>query len=103
MGPDGSPIKHHGQVATRMQAKDTKNAVDSTFQVADVSRCLYSVSKITKNGGRVVFDGNEAKIFKGKKLVTTFKEINGLYVATMRLKAPSRPADASFGGHAKHA
>ena len=96
VGPDGTSIKHHGQVAARMVASDTKNSVDSVFQVADVSRCLYSVSKIIRNGGRVVFEGKEAKVYKGSKMITTFKEINGLYVAVMKLKAPIRPPEADF-------
>ena len=96
VGPDGSSIKHHGQVATRMEATDTRSAVDSIFQVADVSRCLYSVSKITRNGGRVIFEGKEAKVYKGRKLVTTFNEVNGLYIATMKLKSPHRPSEARF-------
>ena len=93
VGPDGSSIKHHGQVSARMEANDTKSSVDSVFQVADVSRCLYSVSKITRNGGRVIFEGKEAKVYKGSRLVTTFKELNGLYVTTMKLKALGKPAD----------
>jgi hypothetical protein len=44
----------------------------------------------------VVFEGKEAKVYKGSKMITTFKEINGLYVAVMKLKAPIRPPDSDF-------
>ena len=88
VGANGDLIKHHGEVTAKLEATDTRCGLDSTFQIADVSRCLYSVSRITRNGGKVEFKGDEARVYMDGKLITTFKERHGLYIGSMTLKSP---------------
>ena len=103
VGLDGSSIKHHGEFTAPMVASDTAHLVDSVFQIADVNRCLYSVSKITRNGGKVVFEDDGAKVYRSGRLITTFQESGGLYIATMRLKCPKPGHEQGFVGQVHRA
>ena len=72
--------------------------VRTNFQVAGVNRPLMSVAKVCAQGHTCVFSKDGAKVLNDKQqMIAEFKEKNGLYVSTMRLKAPApftRPADA---------
>ena len=61
----------------------------STFQVAEVSRMLYSVSQLCDAGCDVAFTKTEGKVTKDGKLLATFPRKGGLYVMTTTLKAPT--------------
>jgi len=61
----------------------------STFQVAEVSRMLYSVSQLCDAGCDVSFSKSEGIVRKGGKVVAKFPRKGGLYVMTTTLKAPS--------------
>ena len=63
--------------------------VRSTFQVADVTRALYSVSKICDDGCEVYFTATEAVVTKHGNVVTRFKREGGLYTAEMEIKPGS--------------
>jgi hypothetical protein len=71
--------------------------IKSTFQVADVTRALYSVSKICDDGCEVYFTATEAVITKGGKVVTRFKREGGLYCAEMEIK-PDAGEESPFVG-----
>ena len=68
----------------------------STFQVAEITRPLMSVSKICENGFTCVFTKDGAKVVdQSEKTICSFQKRNGLYVSTMKLKSPepfTRPA-----------
>ena len=62
----------------------------STFQVADMTRPLMSVSQICENGHRCVFEKNHALVVSAKgKGICRFEREAGLYVCRMKLKAPA--------------
>ena len=71
-----------------MQA-DGGGMLQSTFQVCNVSRPLWSVGKICDKGCSVTFDakGASVKTATGAE-VCTFERRNGLYVASLTLKSP---------------
>ena len=79
---------------------DRHNAVDVTWQVADVCRPLLSVSKICdKANHTVTFDAKRAVVrdIKGR-IVCTFMRKGNLYIGRVEVRNPSHP---SFGGQGK--
>ena len=64
--------------------------MQSTFQVAELTKPLLSVSQICAKGHKCVFEGDHATVVgvDGATLCR-FRRQNGLYVTTMKLKAPS--------------
>ena len=61
----------------------------STFQAAQVTRPLMSVSRICSNGFKCVFDEHKAHIIdKNDQVACVFERKGGLYVSRMKLKAP---------------
>ena len=65
---NGGKIRNHGQSMVKMRTKDGKR-IASTFQVADVTRPLYSVSKLCDAGYDVSFKKDEALVTKDGKVV----------------------------------
>jgi hypothetical protein len=61
----------------------------SNFQIAEVSRMLYSVSQLCDAGCAVEFDSGEGRVSKGGKLLAKFPRKGGLYVMTTVLKGPT--------------
>jgi len=61
----------------------------STFQVAEVSRMLYSVSQLCDAGCDVSFNKDEGRVTKDGKTLAKFPRKGGLYVMTTTLKAPT--------------
>ena len=72
--------------------------VSSTFQVADVTRALYSVSKLCDSGCEVHFTAVEGVVTKDGVAIARFPRENGLYVTEMTI-AGDEPDDqeALFG------
>ena len=64
----------------------------ATFQCADVTRPLCSVSKICDQGNRVVFDGQGGFIENKSGVRTSFKRENNVYVLEMHSKKPGELA-----------
>ena len=63
----------------------------------DVTRALYSVSKICDDGCEVYFTATEAVITKGGKVVTRLAREGGLYTAEMEIK-PDSGEKSPFSG-----
>ena len=85
----GERIPNRGQMS--LDLKDASGcALESVFQVAKVTRPLFSVGRICDAGFDVTFGGSEALVKKGDKVVARFQRKNGLYVSKMRLKAPTK-------------
>ena len=90
----GDKVPNRGQVHLRLEAQggaeDAEiNALNSTFQIAKVTRPLMSVSKICDSGLTATFDKHKAVVRDaGGRTVCTFKRVGGLYAARMKLKAP---------------
>ena len=103
MGANGKTIINKGQAAVRMKAPDTGAMINSVFQVAQVSRPLYSVSKICDSGCEVTFNNKEGRVLtKSGKLIATFPRRGGLYVNTFLVK-PSDPSKHKEMGFTRHA
>ena len=96
---NGERVPNEGQMSLRFETtrSDGSSApISSTFQVAEVSRPIMSVSRICAQGFTCVFDKEGGRVLdKDRKEVCYFKESQGLYATTMRLKKPepfTRPA-----------
>jgi hypothetical protein len=61
----------------------------SNFQVAEVSRMLYSVSQICDTECEVHFNKSEGTVIKDNKIIARFPRKGGLYVMETTLKAPA--------------
>ena len=72
------------------EADGGKHDVASTFQVAQVTRPLMSVSKICDQKFTCHFDDQKAVVKDRQgKIVCTFLRRGGLYICKMNLKSPS--------------
>ena len=94
-GADGGRIRNHGESLLQMMTMDGKgagHAVTSHFQVADVTRPLWSVGLITDSGLEVKFWDDHASIFdKNGHEICHFARTGGLYVTTVQLENPAHP------------
>ena len=85
---NGGKIRNHGQATVRMRTGKGRKLA-STFQVADVTRPLYSVSKLCDAGYDVKFSKKRATIMdEHGQPICVFARQGGLYVARMRLRNP---------------
>ena len=88
----GHTMPNQGQATLNVLLPGAQNGEESAstvFQVASVTRPLWSVSKICDSDYTVLFNKREAKIFDDKNvLVCTFERQGGLYVARMKLRNP---------------
>ena len=89
---NGERVPNEGQLILNLESEvgECTRKLQSTFQVAEVTRPLMSVSKICDQGLRCLFDDQEALVVdKGSgKVLVTFKRQGGLYITRMRLKPP---------------
>ena len=80
---NGARIPNLGETKVVMKEADRSNSIQSTFQIADVSRPLYSVSHICDEGCEVHFCAAYAWVTKDNKEIASFPRERGLYVAEM--------------------
>jgi len=101
MAASGHVIENEGQANLKLNTEDDKT-ISSCFQMAKVSRPLYSVPQMTDEGCTVVFSKGVGKVLKGKvriqaeRDVATFKRKGGLYVARMKVNKPAENPAADF-------
>jgi len=81
---NGGKIVNHGQSTVRMKTPKGRR-VASTFQVAEVTRPLYSVSKLCDYGYGVNFTADEGVVKKNGEVIHVFKREGGLFVAEMMI------------------
>ena len=95
LAADGGRIKNHGESLLQLVAADSKggeHAIQSKFQVADVTRALWSVGLICDSGLDVRFRKNDASVLDGNgRELCHFVRNGGLYIATVRLENPEHP------------
>ena len=91
---NGDPIENRGQMTLNLTTT-TGHDFQSNFQVCEVSRPLWSVSKICDTGCSILFAsaGATVKHEKSGKEVCRFERQRGLYVASLPLGKPTE-ADA---------
>ena len=101
MAANGQVIENEGQTDVRLVTEDEKTLA-SCFQMAKISRPLYSVPQMADEGCTVVFSKGVGKVLKGKvrilaeRDVATFRRKGGLHVAKMRIKKPDSPPRPDF-------
>ena len=88
-------MRNEGQVRMELvvpSAGDKEEAVSSVFQVAKVTRPLWSVSKICDQGHWVKFWKENATVYNEKGVpVCVFERKGGLYVGRVKLRNPKHP------------
>lgn len=87
----GHRMANQGEFTLQLRASEGKGrSLKSTFQVAKVTRPLWSVSKICDEGFNVVFNKNKTVIRRetDDKEVCSFVREHGLYVATLKVRNP---------------
>ncbi len=103
MGAGGHRIKNQGEMLLQMEAPGENgkdSPVDAMFQVADVCRPLFSVSRICDRGSNTMtFDKEKAVVRNPQgKTICIFKRRGNLYIAQMKVRNPKH---SSFGGQGK--
>ena len=93
VGAGGHRMANKGQVTLHLLAPngvgDGEEKISTVFQVADVTRPLWSVSKVCDAGYDVRFSKKQATILdEHGQPVCVFERQGGLYVARMRLRNP---------------
>jgi len=79
---NGDRIANIGEVAMTLKSK-TGATFNSVFQIADVTRPLYSVGRICDAGCEVTFNNEQAVVRKSGKVMSVFKRQGGLYIADL--------------------
>ena len=85
----GAPIRNEGEKVLKMVTPEGQ-VRQMTFQVANISRALGSVSKMCANGNAVIFDDDGSYILnKATGEVTWLRQENGVYLLDVGV-APSK-------------
>ena len=83
-------VSNDGQLVLNLEQEGVP--MQSTFQVAGITRPLMSVGRVCDQGLRCLLDDKEALVVnKQDGVVCRFERRGGLYVAKLKLKSP-RPA-----------
>ena len=92
----GHKIPNKGEMVLNLRSRGPDGReISTTFQVAKVTRPLWSVARICDAGFEVKFDSKGAKVLNKKgKCICTFERIGNLYKARLDLRNPSHE---SFG------
>jgi hypothetical protein len=91
---NGDRVPNQGECRVGLRDKFTGNEFDSLFQLAPVSRPLYSVGRICDAGAEVSFTAKLATVTKNGKVLAVFNRSNGLYVASIEVKGEADPASS---------
>ena len=98
-GAGGHRMRNQGQIKLHLRADNGKKGRDirTTFQMAQVTRPLMSVSKVCDSGLWVKINKDMAIIMdKNDKEVCRFMRRGGLYIAKMRMRNPHFKPKADF-------
>jgi hypothetical protein len=84
---NGEKVSNDGQLVLNLEQGGVP--MQSTFQVAGITRPLMSVGRVCDQGLRCLFDDKEALVVdKQDTVVCRFERRGGLYVAKLKLKSP---------------
>ena len=100
---NGDTIDNEGEATVNLLPRETKVPLQSTFQIAAVSRPLYSATKVADMGCTIAMDKHSAVVSKGGRPVAKFLRKRGLYLCKMTLKAPTKPKPEAASGFARPA
>ena len=82
---NGDKIANQGEADLHM-VEPRVGGIRSVFQVADVTRALYSVSKMCDDGCEVHFNKDKGVVTRNGRHVATFVREGGLYTIEMAIK-----------------
>ncbi len=89
---DGGRMKNHGETSlsiVTVDSKGTGHAVTANFQIADVTRALWSVGLICDSGLKVTFRAKDASVLDANGIeLCHFERVHGLYVAKVQVENP---------------
>jgi hypothetical protein len=95
MAAGGHKMPNQGEMCLRLVVPNGNRAeeeLSSIFQVAAVTRPLWSVSKICDKGHWVKFTQKDATVYTAADVpVCTFERRGGLYVGKVKLRNPRHP------------
>ena len=98
LAANGDKIPNLGEAKLGLRDTETQGAFESVFQVADVTRPLYSVGKICDAGAEVKFTKERAEVFFNGNLLAVFRREGGLYLANLEITDQGDPAASTFVG-----
>ena len=86
---NGARIPNRGQMTLSLKTEGGQQ-INSTFQVCQTNRPLWSVGKICDSGCKVIFTKDQAKVVQEAtgKAVCSFQRQGGLYVGNLKLGPP---------------
>ena len=88
---DGERINNEGEVHLAMRPNESSAEIDAKFQVAKVTRPLWSISQICDGDLEVLFTKTHASLRgpkRGGKEIARAQRKGGLYRSRMRVKNP---------------
>ena len=96
---NGARIPNRGQMTLALKTEEGRS-INSTFQVCQTNRPLWSVGKICDSGCKVVFSKDKAEVVQETtgKAVCSFERQGGLYVGMLKL---SPPKNQTFQGQGR--
>ncbi len=89
---NGERVPNQGECRVGLKDPNTGAAFDSLFNLAPVSRPLFSVGRICDNGAEVHFTATKATVSKAGRTLAVFERKDGLYVATVEVRGEADPA-----------
>ena len=95
---NGERIPNEGECEVALKDAKAGAEFSSLFQLAPVSRPLFSVSRICDRGCDVHFNNQRAKVTKNGRTLAVFERQNGLYVANMEIKGDGGGLASTFVG-----
>ncbi len=95
----GNRIRNLGQARVGVRDPGCTSGFGSILQIAEVSRPLYSVSKICDSGASVTFSNSEAVVkSKDGAVLAKFKREGGLYVTDLEFTDEGGRNGPGFAG-----
>ena len=90
-------MPNKGEVHLKLRTKGGRE-ISTTFQVAKVTRPLWSVARICDAGFKIVFSDKNAEVLnKRGKVICVFDRVGNLYKARLNLKNPHHESFARRG------
>jgi len=90
LGAGAERIRNEGEVKLSMEPVDGGQRLGSTFQAADITRTLMSISKVCDSAPetKVTFDSHKGVVTRRGRSIATFQRKGGLYVMKVKVKKP---------------
>ncbi len=100
MAANGTKLPNEGEFHLEVLPEGAEKGLNTVVQAANVTRPLFSVSKIcdASNDTEVTFNRRICQVKKGGRVVATFHRKGGLYVARMRVKDRSKKDNRDASG-----